>query len=220
MKTRTSLLVLGLVGTLTAGFSIADSEVPDLDLSFAVTAASEPVSLYTLPSGLGMPFTLGQAHGGSPGTDATITLTVIVNSEQGDPHPVQAWPAEDMWLQSSLGGLVITCISGTCADGNTDINGETRFQLPLRAGGHSDPPDDLLQVYISGMPLNQPGFEIFINSPDIDGSGQVDLADVIPFAQVYRVPESYDYLADLWWDGVISLSDLVLFAQGYGAECP
>jgi len=209
---------------LVALFFIASSvpqaiarNVPPMGWSYATTEATIPVALYTLPNGQGHSFTEAQPYQGWPDHDATITLTVQ-NSAQ---EPIADYPCEDLWLESELGGLMLPCPGGTTADYNTDTNGQTQFQLPLRAGGASSPTsNERLQVMISGLPLEQPGLEIYVNSPDIDGDGIVTLADVILFAQVFLDPADHDFYADFWWDGYVNLHDLVLFAQGYRAECP
>ncbi len=207
--------IVGALAVMTWFCGQAVAQVPELHCT-AVTEASVPVALYTLPNGQGHSFTEAQPFGGYPNVDATITLTILDSAEE----PIANYPQSDIWLESTSGGLMLPCVAGTTADANTDENGRTTFQEPLLAAGANEPYDDLLMVVISGMPINQPGLEIFINSPDINGDGDVALADVAIFAAVYLDPADHPFLADFWWDGVVNIQDLVLFAQGYGAACP
>ena len=94
----------------------------------------------------------------------------------------------------------------------------TTFSQPLRVGGQSNYPEERMIVMVSGAPILHPGFEIYVNSPDLDGDLVVDLVDAILFAQDYFAQNSA-YRSDFWWDGYLNLSDLVLMAQGYGTSC-
>lgn len=58
------------------------------------------------------------------------------------------------------------------------------------------------------------GQTLLINSPDIDGSGSVNLSDVVLFAQAYGGP--YDRCIDYNGDGINNLSDVALFASHMG----
>jgi len=182
--------------------------------SSAVMASPTPVSVFTRPDGNGQPLNACYSYGGGI-SDATITL--VVRDFYGTPIPF--FPAEDAWLGTSSGGLV-TCLGGSIADGDTDLNGETTFTNPVFGGAASDyTGGETTVVYVDGMPLPQPGFtDMGFNSADIDGDLLVNLTDVVFFAGVYH--GAYEYYADFCWDGLINLTDIVLLAQAMTAECP
>lgn len=182
-------------------------------IATAEIAATVPVSVYTKPNRTGQPLSSCYTFGGGT-TDATITLTLT----DGFGTPIQGYPQVDMWLETSLGGLVV-CPGGSIADQDTDVNGQTTFSLPL-AGGHWSNPDagETTIVVINGNPLPQPGFEMYFNSPDISGDLFANLTDVVLFATDYL--GTYQYRSDLYWDGILNLSDITLLAQGMGAQCP
>lgn len=183
------------------------------------TVATEgPVSLFNVPDGTGTPFTAAFGPGGST-VDATITMT-LYDDYPGWGQPVAHFPYEDMWLESD-GGLLVPCVGGTCADANTDLNGVTTWSSPLNVGGRSDP-DEGASIYLvinGAVPDGDPLVaDLRMNSPDLNGDLQVNLADVAPFAQDFY--GLYAYRSDFVWDGMVNLSDLAALAQALGANCP
>jgi hypothetical protein len=190
---------------------MAMAEVPDLDLSLAETAATEQVSLFNLPGGGGMPFTMAFVFGGSQ-MDASITLTLV--NEFGD--GIEGYAAEDLWLETDMGGLV-ACADGTIADYDTDTNGQTMWVDPLSAGGYTNPAGELTVVMVSGDALTQPGLDIQYNSADISGDGVANITDIANFTQILF--GAYDFKADFVWDGVVNISDVALMTQGNGSSC-
>jgi hypothetical protein len=198
------LVYFGLTGPY------APDRVPSLDLSTAVTAAPDTVSLCILPDGSGDGPGEGYLRGGAR-TPASITVTLLDASGV----PVADYPAEDLWLQGSLGSLVL-CSGGSIADANTTLDGTTTFSGPLRGGGHLAT-GEVLQVYVAGAPLSQPGFAIRVNGCDIDGDADVDSVDF----DALNADDStgYAYQSDFYWDGVIDLSDYILCEEGKGATC-
>ncbi len=182
-------------------------------IATAEIAATAPVSVYTLPNRNGQPLSSCYLYGGMT-TDATITLTLT----DGFGTPIQGFPQSDMWLETSLGGL-LTCYQGSIADGPTDVNGQTTFSQPV-AGGHWSNPaaGEKTIVMVLGNPIPQPGFDMYFNSPDISGDLFANLTDVVFFASDFL--GMYNYRSDLYWDGSLNLSDVVLLAQGLGAVCP
>ena len=212
MKSAVTLAFLLLVSTpaLAAG-------IPDLDNSIVTWAyqGGETLSLMNLPDGSGHGFTQallpGTPDGSAPAfVDATITLTML----DGGFTPVAHFPFEDLWLESADGGMR-ACLGGTCADANTDMNGETTWRYPLQAGGWSEGP---ILVLINGDALDEGSLPLKVNSPDIDGSSVVDLADVGRFASDYFT--SYDYRSDFNYDGVLNLADVGYLAMGLRSACP
>jgi hypothetical protein len=191
--------------------SFAMAGVPDLDLTMATTAATEPVSLFDLPNEGGSALWQAYAFGGTV-TDATIEMYLV----DGLGDAIDLYPSEDMWLETTLGGMV-PCANGTAADQATDEFGYTIWEDALAAGGHTDPSTELTVVVINGDPLSQAGFNIQHNSADIDGSGVANISDIAAFTQILF--GAYDYAADFLWDGVINISDVALMSQGNGAAC-
>jgi len=208
------LLLVPILVVVCASISAAARDLPPERNSFAFTAATVPVALYTLPNGEGNSFTQAQPFDGLPNHDATITLHL----RDGNDYPVKYYPAEDLWLESEFGGLMLPCPAGTIADFDTDDDGVTIWQLPLRSAGCNAPPEQLL-IMIAGSPL-APGFDIHVNSPDLNGDGCVTLADIVLFVPYYMGTIPYDFCADFWWDGEYNVSDIVQLARGLGACCP
>lgn len=210
-------IALCCLACLSCGLVPAALATVDLTLSSATTAATGPVSVVVTPNGAG--HTLGQAYlFGGITEDATITLVLL--DTQGD--PIAGYPRDDLWLETSMGGL-FGCNPGTIADADTDANGETTFSGTIYAGGYTDRgAGELTQVIVSGQALVAPGLDIQFNSPDMDGDGIFNLADVPIAAETYF--SGYHYRLDFYWDGVINLSDVVIFAQlvstAYGTGCP
>jgi hypothetical protein len=209
-----SIFLTLLVGAFFFVMAIpAQAGIPDLDNSYFFMAhgTANPVVLLVLPDGTGNPFSEAQILDDGTRIDATITLVLLDNFFT----PIATYPFEDMWLESSDGGL-IPCIGGTTADSNSDANGETTWANPLRAGGSSS---EVTYVVVSGAPLtSNPPLDLKFNSPDIDGDGYVNLMDVTLFSAAYFGP--YDFSCDFYADGVLNLLDVSLMATGLGASCP
>lgn len=148
------------------------------------------------------------------------TMTMVLYSEAPPwGNPVPNFPREDLWLMDELGQLAI-CNGGSIPDSNTDANGTTTWTLPLKLGGHAEPgTGNRLFIWVIGWELHSPALDGFrLNSADLDGSGVVNLSDIALFTQGYY--GAYDYSYDFRWDGVINLSDLALMASSIGAACP
>jgi len=189
---------------LVGAASFATAGVPDLTESDATTAAGSYV-MFNIPNGGGSSF--GAAAGG----DATITLTL----RDGLGAVIANYPFEDMWIESTDGGMV-ACTGGATADANTDAAGETEWATPLQAGGSSEAGT---QVSISGAFLAGATLPINHNSADIDGNGAVNLSDVPLFAGDFYGGMD-PFRSDFAFDGVVNLSDVVRLAQALGASCP
>ncbi|MEZ4386502.1 MAG: hypothetical protein R3D98_02780 [Candidatus Krumholzibacteriia bacterium] len=188
--------------------SIAWAGVPDLNTSTAsIDPAANGASVFNLPNGAGV--ALDQAFGVGGTVDATITLTLIDTT--GD--PIFGYPFEDLWLETSLGGLTF-CDGGTAADASTDIDGMTTWSNPLAAGGNSA--GETTRVIVAGAPLAGAGLSLTFNSADINGDLIVNLSDVATFTQALA---TYTYDADFNNDGIINLSDVARFTQGIGTSC-
>ncbi len=206
-------LVIGCAAFATAG-------IPDPAESVANMAGvdAQGVALFVLPNGGGSNFSNAQIlSGGTAGDIIDATIDCTINDAFG--APVVAFPAEDMWLASTAGGMV-PCVGGTSADQNTDAAGYTTWANPLRAGGNDT---GTCEVMISGVnlvpsALSEVPFALAFNSADINGDGGVSLADVGLFSGIFF--GSYDFAADFHADGVISLADVGRMALGIGTACP
>ena len=205
------VLLLSHVAAGSAHAQISECWPPwELSTVELATDVTGPVSVMVVPDGSGDALGEARAADGSP-VDATITATLI---DCGG-LPIAGFPGEDLWLEAADGGLV-ACIGGTAVAGNTDAEGRTRFQAPLRAGGHSEA---ACIVMVSGTPLTYPPYlPLHFNSPDENGDRMVNLSDVATFAGDFF--GSYSYRSDFHFDGVINLIDVVRMAGAMGADCP
>jgi hypothetical protein len=208
-----------LVFTLGVGLtSLVWAGVPDLVLSTAVTVATEPVTVYSLPDGAGNRIDACQTLGGGGGNyDATVTLTLLDSSGA----PINNYPFEDLWLDSASGGITF-CPGGTTADASTDVNGQSTWTVALEAGlceEYADPQTNGLIVVVNGSSLAQPPLAFGFNSADMDGNLAVNLSDVVLFADALFSGDE-PFCADFLWDGDVNLSDVVLLAGAIGASCP
>jgi hypothetical protein len=191
--------------------SLAMAGVPDVTQCSATRAYTGPerTVLLNVPDGNGNPFTAAVKVGGGV-ADATITLII----RDGAGVPIANYPAEDSWIESVDGGMV-ACLGGAVADLNSDVDGVTRFQNPLQAGGSSQADT---RVLINGNALaNTLG--VGFNSPDLDGSGAVNLTDVQFFAADF-FDVSYKFRSDLFFDNIVNLSDIPPLAATVGSSCP
>jgi hypothetical protein len=204
-----------LLGILVVSLaSLAWAGVPDLAASTATSPAHPAgASVWVLPDGHGVSFDEAFAAGGAY-TDATITLTLI--DTEGD--PIFLYPFEDLWLQTSGGGLSY-CPGGTAADGSTDINGQTTWTNPVNGGGYSL--GETVRVYVAGSPLAGGGLNITFNSADINGDLVVNTSDVVYFTQILNANyvNNPKYAGDFNNDNQITLSDVVRMTAGLGTHC-
>ena len=185
--------------------------LPDFSFSLCSwsAAGNDPVTLLVVPDGTGSPFTQARLADGTV-VDATITLTL-----DHPCGPFAGFPREDLWLEFGNGDAV-SCLGGTVADADADVDGVTHWSLPLRRGGHSEGP---CRLVINGYtPPYLPSLPLRVNSPDLSGDRAVTLADVPLFAAAYF--GSYAFAADLHADGRVDLADLPLLARALGARCP
>ncbi|MEZ4386742.1 MAG: hypothetical protein R3D98_04060 [Candidatus Krumholzibacteriia bacterium] len=201
--TRCACLVFALV--LAAIPALANIPAPDLCV-LDNAAGSDGAVVFVLPSGAGNALSDGRL--GGVATDATLTLTVV--NSLGD--PIANYPAEDIWLVSTGGGLV-TC-GQAHPDGATDANGQTSWVQSLFAGSNSRGED--AQAYIAGDPVPTTATVYFV-SADLNGDLTVGLSDIAVFTQALG---TYNADADFNDDGNVNLSDISLMTQGIGAVCP
>ena len=200
-----------MVALIVCSASLAIAGVPDVTQCTATRAYAGPerTVLLNVPDGNGNSFTAAVKVGGG---EADATITVIVKDSAG--APIVNYPFEDVWVESLDGGMV-ACTGGSTSDFSTDVNGMTEFRTPLQAGGQSLTDSVVL---INGNAIGG-GVLVSYNSPDLDGSGAVNLTDVQIFAGDFFAV-GYNFRADLFFDNVVNLSDLPVLASTIGAACP
>ena len=200
-----------LLGAAAPG--IADWGVPSpyTTLCWLPAGFLPPVTLLVVPDGSGPPLTQARAPNRSL-VDATIH--VLARNEAGQPEP---FVDPESWDLVWADGGVQACGGALPADHATLVDGSTEWVAPLRAGGHSR---GLVRVFTWGGPVfTGDGLPLQVNSPDLNGDLEVNLLDVPLFAQDY-FGEAYSFRADLHYDGVVNLSDLIPLVQHVGARCP
>lgn len=193
--------------------ALAITGVPSLEFStasIAYTGSGVP-TLLVVPDGTGPSFIQARDESGNF-VDATVTM--ILRDSGG--FPIVNFPWEDIWLQSSDGGMV-SCSWGMHPDQHTDVNGMTLWALPAQASGHSESP---VLVMVNGSALtSNNGLPLRFNSPDINADGTVNLVDVSLLSIDY-FSGLYHFRCDFNSDGVLNLSDINIFAVHFGARCP
>ena len=198
---------IAVISAALCGAALAN--IPDLDNSFAeMGAAAAGASVLVVPDGSGARFDEARAPGGEV-VDATITLTLL----DWYGSPIQGFPPEDIWLETTAGGLV-PCTYGITPDAPTDVNGQTIWLEPAPAGDCSV--GESTVVVVAGSPLLSPPLDLFFVSPDLSGDLEINLADIAMFAQAIF---EYQPCADFNHDWVVNLVDVVMFTQALGAIC-
>jgi hypothetical protein len=212
MKGR-RLLALTLLGLLPA---VATS-APVAVLTAVECDVTEPVCILVVPDGSGPSFAEARTADGTV-VDATIRLYFEVYDEFGGPYgPAWGAPPEDGWLEMP-GGQVLSCApSGLLHfDAPSDDAGWAVYAEPPRAGGWFE--GELIPVYSDSPSLDGAVLPISFNSPDLDGDLDVDLSDVVLFAQDLAAG-THPFRSDLLHDGLVNLSDVVVMASHVGAAC-
>lgn len=187
-------------------------------------AGSPPVSLFTIPNGTGHSFAQAVA---CPAPGSPAVTPIVINVEMLDVTGAPAAPpvpATDLWLVTAAGGMA-PCPNGkmTTADAPTNALGRTTFTQPLHAGGASSYPGEPMHVlYVDPAGtiwVIGPILFVYVNSPDIDGNGIVNLSDLVHFATDIQ-GGVYVYRSDFHFDLILNLTDIILFATAVGASCP
>ncbi len=94
---------------------------------------------------------------------------------------------------------------------------------PIAGGGHSPvdaaghPTGTAMFYWAPDMYCGATSLNLWFNSPDIDGSLSVDLADIPYLAADYQGP--YNYRSDFDFDGAIGLTDIAVMAGALGVAC-
>ncbi len=172
----------------------------------------ETTVMFNIPNGDGAFFsTCGIIF--DDGTVGTVDSVIQVTIRDGLGVVIANYPIEDIWLESTDGGLA-SCTEGALADFNTDVAGYTEFKYPLEAGGWSEGPTVVL---VNGNTIDNSPLDIAHISPDINCDLIVNLVDLSIFAVDYS---GYSFKSDFYYDGVMNLQDLAKFALGYNSTCP
>ena len=178
-------------------------------------ATDQPVTLFSLPSGEGDSLNNARDRLTGARVDATITLTLC--DDIG--NPIAYFPFEDIWLESTFGGM-LPCPGGTVADTDTDAFGQTWFTGPLKVGGTMDvPAGELLTPVVNGWTFPEQTLDIAVLTPDLNGDLWVGLTDTVLFVQLYQ-SGLYQSSIDYYSDGMMSLPDVIYYAQGINTNCP
>jgi len=193
----------------------ATAEVPDVT-QCSVVALPNPVSGHILcvPDGTGDE--LGSA---------ITSLNVYVRNSVGD--PIQGLPAQDVWLGSADPLDFYICASGSVADGPSDASGLMSISGALRIGGYtgrlSGATDGTggIAIYVFGQAIPGSVLNLKVNSTDLSGDGAHSLLDVTAFSDTYN-SGVYHFRADFDYNGVVNLSDWIIFTEHYLAagDCP
>lgn len=134
--------------------------------------------------------------------------------------PVPGYPAEDLWLET-VGDDLVLCEGGLRADAPTAPDGRTLFTGAIRCGGFLQGGGGTrLRVGTAHGPVTWSSLaDLSLTSTDLDGDLVVTLSDVVIFAQRY-LASGYDPSIDYYFDGTINLSDLVFMAEHRNLACP
>ncbi|MCB1150758.1 hypothetical protein KDK88_04385, partial [bacterium] len=182
--------------------------IPDLSHCIWTHGLATEAGACTCPAGDGDPLSAMLQDGVT--VDGTITVHMLDMFDQ----PIVNYPAEDLWLEGLGMGF---CLPPPSADGPTDAQGLTTFTLSPNFRGVQTGP---LLVVINGDVMADAGGALFrFASVDLDGSGEVNLSDVILFANRYT-PGDYHPSVDFYHDGTLNLSDVVVLAEHMHHRCP
>ena len=173
------------------------------DFHSEISTAHPGASIYSLPSGEGLPFTSALSAGGYS-VDATITLGLYDSLG----HPIAYYPWDDIWLESADGGLV-PAPQGTTPDASTDIDGMTWWTNPIEAGGCTMGP---IVTMIAGVAQDDL-LDLRFNSADLNGDLILNLHDVFLFEEIRD--DGYDDCADFNFDGVVDLLDFIYLQTAF-----
>lgn len=201
---RRALLLVALLALPAA----AQTGIPDLNHCYWFHGLAEEAGACVCPAGDGDP--LAAMRRGGETVDGTITVVLLDMFDQ----PIVNFPGEDIWLETP--GMD-ACISSSAADGPSDAAGVTTISS---SPGFLGVQSGRLEVVVIGTVLDDADGHLFrLASVDLDGNGSVDFSDLILFANAY-FSGGYEPAADFYFDGRLDLSDVIVFADHMGHQCP
>jgi len=203
--------------------SLATAAAAVLAFAGFASAGIPAVANCTATSAGGTLYICPQSDGESLGS---VGAGVHVRVKDTNGVDIANFPFEDIWMKAK--NVTPTtqfnlCQGGLTADANTNVTGETDMTGVPSGGGCNQGP---MQVVISGVALPQfgpaPAFNpnelnIRINSPDITGDLNTNLADVGPFSTALN--GTFSFCADYFDNGVINLADVGIFSTHLGHTC-
>ena len=140
------------------------------------------------------------------GLQISVTVRDVTN------FPIAGIPASDLWLIGCNNNLVLCGGAGSAnADHATDANGQTTISGSIAAGGR-DQVLVVVQGLVIGCPPTC--LAIDVKSPDQNLDLVVDLADAALFATGYP-PQPYRAESDLDGDGDVDIADYALFYEHF-----
>ncbi len=212
MSRKLSFCAVALVLAATAGADGGPSPIHST-VGFVDPGAAGAL-IYVVPSGTGPALSdarlLVVCDPPSGTVVESVNASIVLTLRDYSSLLIWNYPAEDMWLQGE-GGNFDWCVGGTNADQNTNLDGQTFWVNPLRAGGCVE---SGVRIYIAGQPMAAV-LNLIIASPDNNGDLAVTLIDLTAFAAAYNTPASYSTCHDYNYDCVVSLTDLTIFALYY-----
>ena len=178
-----------LVGLLVLAFAAtAGAGIPDPDLSF-VTLGPDP-GMTSCPSG-----------------DGPVYEYITVTAKRSDASPIQGIPSTSFFFTVTGGNITITAF-----DAETDANGEIRFTAVADETIELLAPSYLvIECQIYTIVLNDTD-NLEVNTFDLDGSGDVGLADFSMFSAMYLTANPR---GDYNWNGIVDLPDFGYFSAHY-----
>ncbi len=153
--------------------------------------------------------------------DGNNVIRVTVSDDTGAPIP--GILATDFWLVGCEDIYLCAGSGSSNADSATNDNGVTTISGTIAGGGQ----DSLgVMVVVQGVIINcrllcgGPCLPIIVTSPDIDGDGDVDIADFSIFGACFQSPpKPYQRRCDMDCDGDVDIADFSRFAQHWQHRC-
>lgn len=133
-------------------------------------------------------------------------------------------PRERFRLSTNLDGVCWSDDYGNIAEHATGVHGWTVFRNWLSGGHYTNPAAGERTVVeyrpypsSTGIPLPGHVYDIRFNSSDNNGDGVVNLSDIVLFTQDLN---AYHYRSDYNWDGLVNLSDIARMTSSIGLNYP
>ncbi len=186
---RLSLSIV-IIAVLGAAAAVAQ---PDLSQS---TATSQTQCIFICPEG-----------------DGQGLATILVTLHDSIGNPVVGYPAAQIWADAAVPGDLTYCETPFLADGPTDNLGQTTISGTVAGSGYTNQ----MFVYVGNSPLVTSPLDITVTSPDINGDKVIDLCDGNLLGIDFL--GGYNYRSDFACDGVLNLSDILVFTNHFCHAC-